>query len=189
MLGRERGEVGTAGSGRGQQQPGGDPRVTHVLARMALRSEDAGARCWGGCRGSLAGAESVVSERRQVVDLPPVPASVVPEYQLLSRTCPYCGAVSTAAWSRVDDVNPAVVTPAGSPVRIWPRTLGMRVSDPRAPPVPIDYDAQSAVACVDVDDAGRADEQVATLVAVRRRRGRPQIAEVPPSTASSTPFT
>jgi hypothetical protein len=37
-----------------------------------------------------------VAERLQVVDLPPVPAPEITEYQLLAKTCRCCGAVSTA---------------------------------------------------------------------------------------------
>ena len=81
-------------------------------------------RC-AGCSGSLAGASAMVVERRQVVDLPPVPAPVITEYQLLSKTCTCCGAVTTADWAGADDVNAQVVAPAGSPVRIGPRALAM----------------------------------------------------------------
>jgi transposase len=73
----------------------------------------------------LTGAPATVAERRQVVDLPPVPAPVITEYQLLSKTCGCCGAVTTADWTGADDVNAQVVAPAGSPVRIGPRALAM----------------------------------------------------------------
>lgn len=81
-------------------------------------------RCWG-CSGSLTGAAATVSERRQVVDLPPAPAPVITEYQLLSKTCPCCGLVTTADWTAAGDANAQVVAPAGSPVRIGPRALAM----------------------------------------------------------------
>jgi len=81
-------------------------------------------RCWG-CSGSLTGAAARVSERRQVVDLPPVPAPVITEYQLLSKTCACCGVVTTAEWTAAGDVNTQVVAPPGSPVRIGPRALAM----------------------------------------------------------------
>lgn len=81
-------------------------------------------RC-SGCHGSLAGAASAVSERRQVVDLPPVPAPVITEYRLLSKTCTCCGTVNTADWTGAGDVNADVVAPPGSPVRIGPRALAM----------------------------------------------------------------
>src|SRR5664280_1898715 len=78
-----------------------------------------------GCTRSLTGAPATVAERRQVVDLPPVPAPVITEYQLLCKTCGCCGAVTTADWTAADDVNAQVVAPAGSPVRIGPRALAM----------------------------------------------------------------
>jgi hypothetical protein len=57
----------------------------------------------------LTGAPATVAERPQVVDLPPVPAPVITEYQLLSKTCGCCGAVTTADWTGADDVNAQVV--------------------------------------------------------------------------------
>jgi hypothetical protein len=54
-----------------------------------------------------------------------VPAPVITEYQLQSKTCACCGAVTTADWTAADDVNTQVVAPAGSPVRIGPRALAM----------------------------------------------------------------
>jgi len=78
-----------------------------------------------GCTRSLTGAPPTVAERRQVVDLPPVPAPVITEYQLLAKTCACCGAVTTPDWTADDDVNTQVVAPAGSPVRIGPRALAM----------------------------------------------------------------
>jgi hypothetical protein len=68
-----------------------------------------------------------VRERRQVVDLPPVPAPIVIEYQLVSTTCRCCGVVSTTDWTDTPaaDVNAAVVTAPGSAVRIGPRALAL----------------------------------------------------------------
>ena len=111
-------------SGRKPGKQPGDPGVSRSLSdnpdrRVPIEPE----RCTG-CQGSLAGAASTVSERRQVVDLPPVPAPVITEYQLLSKTCPCCGVVSTADWTGADDAN-AQVAPPGSPVRIGPRALAM----------------------------------------------------------------
>ncbi len=60
-----------------------------------------------------------------MVDLPPAPAPVITEYQLLSKTCPCCGVVTTADWTAAGDANAQVVAPAGSPVRIGPRALAM----------------------------------------------------------------
>lgn len=61
----------------------------------------------------MADAPSMLSERRQVVNLPPVAAPVIIEYQLLSKTCICCGTVSTADWASADDVKTAVVAPPG----------------------------------------------------------------------------
>ena len=112
-------------SGRKPGKQPGDPGVSRSLSdnpdrRVPIEPE----RCTG-CQGSLAGAASTVSERRQVVDLPPVPAPVITEYQLLSKTCPCCGVVTTADWTGADDANAQVVAPPGSPVRIGPRALAM----------------------------------------------------------------
>ena len=112
-------------SGRKPGKQPGDPGVSRSLSdnpdhRVPIEPE----RCTG-CQGSLAGAAAAVSERRQVVDLPPVPAPVITEYQLLSKTCPCCGVVSTADWTGADDANAQVVAPPGSPVRIGPRALAM----------------------------------------------------------------
>jgi len=83
-------------------------------------------RC-SGCQGPLAGAWSAVAERPQVVDLPPVSAPLITEYQLLAKTCRCCGTVSTADWAGAEDANTAVLAPPGSPVRIGPRALAMCV--------------------------------------------------------------
>jgi transposase len=112
-------------SGRKPGKQPGDPGVSRSLSdnpdrRVPIEPE----RCTG-CQGSLAGAAATVAERRQVVDLPPVPAPVITEYQLLSKTCPCCGVVSTADWTGADDTNAQVVAPPGSPVRIGPRALAM----------------------------------------------------------------
>ena len=112
-------------SGRKPGKQPGDPGVSRSLSdnpdgRVPIEPE----RCTG-CQSSLAGAASTVSERRQVVDLPPVPAPVITEYQLLSKTCPCCGVVTTADWTGAADANAQVVAPPGSPVRIGPRALAM----------------------------------------------------------------
>lgn len=82
-------------------------------------------RACGACQGLLAGSLGTVSERRQVVDLPPVPAPLIVEYQLLSKTCTCCGTVTTSCWTDLTDDNRDVVAPPGSPVRIGPRALAM----------------------------------------------------------------
>ncbi|WNV84873.1 IS66 family transposase [Umezawaea sp. Da 62-37] len=81
-------------------------------------------RCRG-CASSLVDAAEFGRERRQVVDVRPVPPPVVVEYQRVSRTCPCCGAVTTPGWDAVpaDDPLREVVAAPGSPVRIGPETL------------------------------------------------------------------
>lgn len=112
-------------SGRKPGKQPGDPGVSRSLSEAPDRLVPIGPEHCTGCRGSLAGAVSTVSERRQVVDLPPVPAPVITEYQLLSRTCPCCGVVNTSDWSVAEDANAQVVAPPGSPVRIGPRALSL----------------------------------------------------------------
>jgi len=110
-------------SGRKPCKQPGDPGVSRSLSDNPDRFVPIEPAHCCGCRGSLTGAAATVSERRQVVDLAPVPAPVITEYQLLSKTCASCGVVSTADWTTADDVNAQVVAPAGSPVRIRPRAV------------------------------------------------------------------
>ncbi|HEY4991686.1 MAG TPA: DUF6444 domain-containing protein, partial [Nakamurella sp.] len=112
-------------SGRKPGKQPGDPGVSRSLSDTPDRFVPIEPGRCSGCTRSLTGAPATVSERRQVVDLPPVPAPVITEYQLLSKTCVCCGAVTTADWTAADDVNAQVVAPAGSPVRIGPRALAM----------------------------------------------------------------
>jgi transposase len=112
-------------SGRKPGKQPGDPGVSRSLSDTPDRVVPIEPGQCTGCSGSLTGSPATVSERRQVVDLPPVPAPVITEYQLLSKTCTCCGVVTTADWAATDDVNTAVVAPAGSPVRIGPRALAM----------------------------------------------------------------
>lgn len=112
-------------SGRKPGKQPGDPGVSRSLSDAPDRVVPIEPGSCSGCHRSLAGAASAVSERRQVVDLPPVPAPVITEYQLLSKTCACCGTVSTADWTGVQDANTDVVTPPGSPVRIGPCALAM----------------------------------------------------------------
>jgi len=112
-------------SGRKPGKQPGDPGVSRSLSDTPDRVVPIEPGHCSGCTRSLTGAPATVSERRQVVDLPPVPAPVITEYQLLAKTCACCGAVTTADWTAADDVNTQVVAPAGSPVRIGPRALAM----------------------------------------------------------------
>lgn len=81
--------------------------------------------CCRGCASSLAGVPVAGYERRQVVDVGPVPLPEVTEYQRVSKICACCGAVTTPGWDQVraDDLRCDVVATAGSPVRIGPGTL------------------------------------------------------------------
>jgi len=112
-------------SGRKPGKQPGDPGVSRSLSDTPDRVIPIEAGHCSGCSRSLTGAPATVAELRQVVDLPPVPAPVITEYQLLSKTCGCCGAVTTPDWTAADDVNAQVVAPAGSPVRIGPRALAM----------------------------------------------------------------
>jgi hypothetical protein len=47
----------------------------------------------------LNGATATVSERRQAVDLAPVPAPVITEYRLQSKTCACRGVLGAADWT------------------------------------------------------------------------------------------
>ena len=113
-------------SGRKPGKQPGDPGVSRSLSDAPDRIVPIEPHQCSGCHGSLVGAAAAVAERRQVVDLPPVQAPVITEYQLLAKTCT-CGAVTCADWAGADDANAAVVAPPGSPVRIGPRALAMCV--------------------------------------------------------------
>jgi transposase len=81
-------------------------------------------RC-GSCAAPLRGAEEHGRQRRQIVDVTPVPPPTVTEYQRISKVCPCCGAVTTPGWD--DQAVPVehadIVAAPGSPVRIGPETL------------------------------------------------------------------
>ena len=81
-------------------------------------------RC-GSCDASLAGAAESGRQRRQVVDVRPVPPPKVTEYQRVSKVCSCCGTVTTAGWDdpAVPVEHAQVVAGPGSPVRIGPETL------------------------------------------------------------------
>jgi transposase len=85
-------------------------------------------RCRG-CELSLAGAPVAGHERRQVVDVGPVPPPEVTEYQRVSKVCACCGAVTTPGWDLIadDDLRRDVVAGPGSPVRIGPEALARAV--------------------------------------------------------------
>ena len=90
---------------RGQRHPGGQQGhpghfralrpVAHVDAVVPI-VPDACAAC-GAALPAQAGPADPPAQRHQVVDLPPVQATVT-EYQFAARTCRGCGAVTRAAW-------------------------------------------------------------------------------------------
>jgi transposase len=77
------------------------------------------------CDTSLDGAEECGRQRRQVVDIRPVPPPKVTEYQRISKVCRCCGAVTTPGWD--DEAVPVehadTVAALGAPVRIGPETV------------------------------------------------------------------
>jgi transposase len=81
-------------------------------------------RC-GRCDASLSGALECGRQRRQLVDVGPLPEPTVTEYQRVSKLCRCCGAVTTPGWDdpAVPVEHAEVVAAAGSPVRIGPETL------------------------------------------------------------------
>ena len=109
--------------GRSGRKPGkqpGDPGVSRSLCdtpgQVVVIAPD---RCRG-CALSLAGAVSTVRDRRQVVDLPPVPAPFVTEYQLVTVTCRCCGVVTTR-------VHKTGHTPIRYPTANYQLTVGERL--------------------------------------------------------------
>lgn len=81
-------------------------------------------RC-GSCAASLRHAEEHSRQRRQIVDVAPVPPPTVTEYQRISKVCRCCGAVTTPGWddAAVPVCHAEIVAAPGSPVRIGPETL------------------------------------------------------------------
>ena len=114
-------------SGRKPGKQPGEPGVSRSLSDSPDQVVPVEPQECSGCRASLAGAPATVTGRRQVVDLPPVPAPVITEYQRLAKTCTCCGTVTTADWSDTPtgDVNADLVGGPGSPVRIGPHALAM----------------------------------------------------------------
>ena len=117
-------------SGRKPGKQPGDPGVSRSLTDNPDKTIRIDPDTCTGCNGSLAGSTPRTVERRQVVDLPPVPPAVITEYRLGARTCRCCGVETTAEWTDLTDVpdTPAhtdVLAGPGSPVRIGPRALAM----------------------------------------------------------------
>jgi len=117
-------------SGRKPGKQPGDPGVSRSLTDHPDKTIRIDPDTCTGCNGSLAGSTPRTVERRQVVDLPPVPAPVITEYRLGASTCRCCGVETTAEWTDLTDIpdTPAhtdVLAGPGSPVRIGPRALAM----------------------------------------------------------------
>ena len=117
-------------SGRKPGKQPGDPGVSRSLTDNPDKTIRIDPDTCTGCNGSLAGSTPRTVERRQVVDLPPVPAVVITEYRLGASTCRCCGVETTAEWTDLTDApdTPAhtdVLAGPGSPVRIGPRALAM----------------------------------------------------------------
>lgn len=112
-------------SGRKPGKQPGDPGVCRALSDDPDEIVDVAPDCCAGCEHPLTGVAGRVTGRRQVVDIPPAPAPIVTEYQLVEKTCPCCGQVTYADWDDLpdQDANRDVLAGAGSPVRIGPATL------------------------------------------------------------------
>jgi transposase len=113
------------GSGRKPgKQPGAASSSRSLVDDPDERLEIQPGRCMS-CDTSLDGAEECGRQRRQVVDIRPVPPPKVTEYQRVSKVCPCCGAVTTPGWddAAVPVEHTDIVAAAGSPVRIGPETL------------------------------------------------------------------
>ncbi|MPY81564.1 MAG: IS66 family transposase, partial [Actinophytocola sp.] len=76
------------------KQPGASSSSRSLLADPDERLEIRPDRC-GSCDESLAGAAEHDRQRRQIVDIQPVPPPKVSEYQRISKVCPCCGVVTT----------------------------------------------------------------------------------------------
>src|SRR6266498_509380 len=106
------------------KQPGAASYSRSLVDDPDERLEIQPDRC-GSCDASLEGVEECGRQRRQVVDIRPVPPPKVTEYQRVSKVCRCCGKVTTPGWD--DEAVPVghadIVAAHGSPVRIGPETL------------------------------------------------------------------
>ena len=106
------------------KQPGAGSSSRSLVDDPDGRLEIQPDRCTS-CDTSLDEAPECGRQRRQVVDIRPVPLPKVTEYQRVSKVCPCCGKVTTPNWD--DDAVPVehadLVAAPGSPVRIGPETL------------------------------------------------------------------
>ncbi len=106
------------------KQPGSASFSRSLVDDPDARWEIHPGRCRS-CAASLRGAEEQGRQRRQVVDVTPVPPPTVIEYQRVSKVCPCCGAVTSPSWDDkgVPVEHADIVAAPGSPVRIGPETL------------------------------------------------------------------
>ena len=106
------------------KQPGAASSSRGLVDDPDERLEIQPDRCTS-CDTSLDEAQECGRQRRQVVDIRPVPPPKVTEYQRVSKVCPCCGKVTTPGWD--DEAVPVehadTVAAPGSPVRIGPETL------------------------------------------------------------------
>jgi transposase len=113
---------------RSGRKPGKQPGASSSSRRLVDDADDtleiAPDRCER-CDCSLDGAEECGRQRRQIVDIQPVPPPKVTEYQRISKVCPCCGTVTTPGWDEeaVPVEHRQIVAAPGSPVRIGPETL------------------------------------------------------------------
>jgi transposase len=106
------------------KQPGSSSSSRSLVDDPDERLEIRPGRCQH-CDVSLDGADECGRQRRQVVDVHPVPPPRVTEYLRVSKVCPCCGAVTTPGWddAAVPVEHADTVAAPGSPVRIGPETL------------------------------------------------------------------
>lgn len=106
------------------KQPGASSSSRSLVDDPDERLEIQPDRCTS-CDASLDGAAECGRQRRQVVDIRPVPPPKVTEYQRVSKVCPCCGKVTTPGWDdkAVPVEHADTVAAHGSPVRIGPETL------------------------------------------------------------------
>lgn len=114
--------------GRSGRKPGKQPGAPSVSRSLADDPDEViviePGRCQG-CDASLTDAAETDRDRRQVVDVAPVPVPEVIEYQRVSKRCRCCGQITTPGWDALatEDLRRGVLAGPGSPVRIGPETL------------------------------------------------------------------
>ncbi len=105
-----------SGRGRSGRRPGkqpGDPGMSRSLSDSPDRVVLIEPSCCCGCGSRLAGCPVIGVDRRQVVDLAPVPPPVITEYQRISKTCRRCGTATSASWSGAGDGHVEVLAGPG----------------------------------------------------------------------------